>query len=61
MTSESRLTFTLTEIERQQSSGSIRSPSPAISVSARELRKIERLLVEDQEAFLKAWDEYFGA
>jgi hypothetical protein len=27
----------------------------------RELRAIERLILENREAFLKAWNEYFGS
>jgi hypothetical protein len=32
-----------------------------LGFSPRELRVVERLVLENQDAFLKAWNEYFGA
>jgi Domain of unknown function (DUF4160) len=31
-----------------------------LGFSPRELRAVERLIVENQDAFLKAWNEHFG-
>ncbi len=43
--------FWLTPIELDRNHG----------FGARELRSIERLVVENQQAFLERWDEYFDA
>jgi hypothetical protein len=31
-----------------------------LGFSPRELRAVERLVLENQDTFLKAWNEYFG-
>jgi hypothetical protein len=62
MTSVSRLTFTSIEIGRRPNPGSIPSRlARNLGFGSRELQAIERVIIENREAFLRAWNEYFGS
>ena len=62
MTLVSRLTFTSIEIGRRPNSGfEPVSLARNLGFGSRELRAVERLILENRAAFLKAWNEYFGS